>query len=181
MKNLLRKVLYFSVLLCVTFVILDQLAMNYGANISLMKFIIQNHEIASTDAQNILIAGGLGTVGKVLCANLIQAGYNVIVLDVSNNYHELFNELKYQAVKSDRLKIFNGDIRNYSVLHAIQKTYAALNGIIHLAAVSREYWCEEYPVDCFKINVDGTQLFLETVKSLFTVNNNKPWLLYVSS
>ena len=77
--------------------------------------------------------------------------------------------------------MFNGDIRNESVLREIQKAYGSFDGIIHLVAVSDERWCEENHDDCFKINVDGTRAFLQTVQSLFTTSKKNPWLLYTSS
>ena len=133
------------------------------------------------ESTNVLICGGLGTLGKSLSGALIKSGYHVVVLDVSNDTHPFFQALEYQNMDRKHVRIFNGDIRDYSVIQSIHREYPSLSGIIHLAGVSREDWCHENFEDCTQINVHGTKLLLEAITALFSERDKKPWLLYMSS
>ena len=144
----------------------------------LLHVLVSNIRTASN---NILIVGGLGTLGRSLSVALCKGGHNVIVLDVNDDSREFLEELKYQNIDPKRVKIFHGDIRSYSAIHAIRKEYRNLSGIVHLAGVSREDWCLENLDDCSSINIEATRMFLEAASSLFSQGRQKPWLLYLSS
>ncbi|CAF1526653.1 unnamed protein product [Adineta ricciae] len=132
--------------------------------------------------RNILVTGGLGRLGKSVCSNLIRAGYFVIVLDASSDTEQFFDELTYNAVDHEQVKIFIGNIQNHSIIHAIRAQYKRILGIIHLAGTDREAECQEFKEACFRNNVESTQRFLEAFQLTFGDNKkDRPWLIYFSS
>ena len=135
----------------------------------------------SMESNNVLVTGGLGTLGKVICSSLIRAGYFVIVLDVNTDVQELLVQLKYDKADRRRINIFHGDIRNQSVINMIHEKYNKLVGIIHLAGVSRADWCHDHSADCYDINVHSTQVFLQILVPLLETDTMKPWFFYLSS
>ena len=150
-------------------------------DIVIKRFVRKSATTNDGEPASILISGGLGTLGTSLSAALIKSGYHIVVLDVHKDTDRFLEALTYQNIDRKRVRIFNGDIRDYSVIQAIHQKHRRLLGLIHLAGVSREDWCHENVDDCSQINVNGTALFLQGIRALFSQGNEKPWLLYISS
>jgi len=102
----------------------------------------------------ILITGSSGFIGSHLKKFLDKKKIEVISFDVRNNPLE--------------------DVRD---LHQLQKRLDGINGIIHLAAVSRVKTGFENPLDCISINVKGTANILEAAR----ICSEKPWIIFGSS
>ena len=118
---------------------------------------------------NILITGGAGFIGSNLVEKLIFKGYNPIILDIVREPNNIKN-------LNDRFMYYQSDIRNKSNLENLFKEYK-IDGIIHLAAVSRVIWGQENPNLCFDINTNGTRILFESLKK----SNQKPWFIFGSS
>jgi nucleoside-diphosphate-sugar epimerase len=77
----------------------------------------------------VLVTGGAGYVGSVLVPKILEAGFEVSVLDLM-----IFGENVLDACK-DKIKIIKGDIRDKSIL---EKSLEGIDSVIHLAAISND-------------------------------------------
>ena len=112
--------------------------------------------------KKILITGGAGFVGYHLAKELAKKKYQVHIFDVHKN-----NVIKVK-------NFIKGDISNFA--HVL-KACKGMDGIIHLAAVSRVSAAHEAPNKCIDINVKGTANVLEAAR----LSNKKPWVITSSS
>ena len=106
----------------------------------------------------ILVTGGSGFIGSHLVDNLIENGYDVVN----------FSRSSYPANES--CEWFRGDILNIGDL---ERSIAGIDGIVHLAAVSRIKDGYEDPLKCMKTNIMGTINIFEAIKN----SPQKPWVI----
>lgn len=112
--------------------------------------------------KKILITGGAGNIGYQFYKSLDNSKYTVTVFDAK----KIQNRSNVDFIK--------GDITNRKNLASI---IARVDGIVHLAAVSRVSDANQDPYRCLRTNVDGLINILEIVRN----SNRKPWLILSSS
>lgn len=104
----------------------------------------------------ILITGSSGLVGSALVRELGIRGVEVVRLD---------NRASGPA---------NGDVRD---CERLRHAFAGVDGVVHLAAVSRVIWGEQDPELCWSTNVTG----LRNVLDLALRSPTTPWVIFASS
>ena len=104
----------------------------------------------------LIVTGTAGLVGKRVAARLRAQGHEVIAIDVRSRDAEPM------------------DFRSPAALSLIDHS---IDGIIHLAAVSRVAWGEADAPLCEAINVEGTRLLLQRVRHAAPA----AWFLFASS
>lgn len=107
--------------------------------------------------KNILITGGSGFIGSHLMNKLKELDYNPLIFDS-----------KKPEFKSNFIE---GDIRDKKL---IKKSIQNLEGVIHLAGVSRVKDAKEKPLECMSINLLGTMNILEEIKD----SESQPWVVF---
>lgn len=108
----------------------------------------------------ILVTGSEGLIGRQLVSRLKQLNIQVDTLDLLGS--------------SQSTTHYKGDVRNYQL---IKDAIRDVDGVIHLAAVSRVRWGFDYPSLCMQVNVQGTLNILEAIRKQHT----SPWLVFGSS
>jgi len=106
--------------------------------------------------QRILITGSSGLVGSALTSTLLSAGVEVVQFDLRG------------------IGAAQGDVRDRARLHDI---VSRVDGVVHLAAVSRVIWGERDPDLCMATNVGGLRNMLESAAH----SARAPWLVFASS
>ncbi|MDH5493272.1 MAG: NAD(P)-dependent oxidoreductase [Myxococcales bacterium] len=104
----------------------------------------------------ILITGSSGLIGAALTSALLAEGVDVVRLDVRGRGEA------------------HGDVRDRARVH---ETVARVDGIVHLAAVSRVVWGERDPELCWATNVGGLRNVLEAAAQ----SGRAPWVAFASS
>ncbi|MEQ1571084.1 MAG: NAD(P)-dependent oxidoreductase [Myxococcota bacterium] len=99
-----------------------------------------------------LITGSEGLVGRGLTAALRSRGHQVDPFDL----------------------VRGEDVRD---LDQVRAAVGPVDGVVHLAAVSRVAWGERDPEGCVSTNVDGTRNVLEAARQA----KNRPLVLFASS
>ncbi len=107
----------------------------------------------------LLITGSSGLIGSALMSSLPAANYEVIGIDTRPPLHPRALQL---------------DITDAG---AIADLLAEVDGVIHLAAVSRVIFGERNPAQCRAINIGGTFSILTAIQK----SRHKPWIIYASS
>lgn len=95
--------------------------------------------------EDILITGSNGFLGSHLSNYMLDKKYKVIGLSTHID-------------EKSKIKQIRGDVRN------ISKISGDLSCIVHLAALTDVDYCQSKPMDCFDINVKGTQNMLEMAR-----------------
>ena len=100
---------------------------------------------------NILITGGAGYIGSILCGRLLEAGYKVTVLDsLVYGQHSLF-----QYCANPNFDFYAGDARDEKKLAGLIKN---ADVIIPLAAVVGAGACDKDPWQASSVNLDAIKM-----------------------
>ena len=106
----------------------------------------------------IIVTGGAGFIGSMLCKHLVERGDDVIVIDdLRNGRRELIDGLGSEA------RLLEVDIRDSGAVRRIVKDTRP-QGVCHLAAIHFIPYCNEHPIEALDINVQGTLSVLEACK-----------------
>lgn len=104
----------------------------------------------------ILVTGSEGLIGRALCARLRESGHDVRGLDLA-------------ATGPD-----HGDTCNANTL---EQAMRHVDGVVHLAAVSRVIWGEQHPERCERVNVGALKSLLHCAHRAAV----RPWVIFASS
>ena len=107
--------------------------------------------------KTVLVTGGAGYVGAVLVPKLLDAGYNVKVLDLYIYGDHVLNTVKHNP----HLKEIRGDIRDRALL---EKEIPGTDAVIHLACISNDPSYELDPGLGKSINYDAFVDLVEVSK-----------------
>jgi len=128
--------------------------------------------------KTVLITGGTGSFGNAVLRRFLNTGIKQI--RVFSRDEKKQEDMRIE-LKSDKLKFFIGDIRNYDSINF------AMNGvdyIFHAAALKQVPSCEFYPMEAVRTNILGTEnmlnaaianevekvIVLSTDKSVYPIN-----------
>ncbi len=105
----------------------------------------------------ILVVGGAGYIGSLVCRRLLESGHRVRVLD-----NLLYGDGAIRELLDDpRFQLMVGDCRN------IQSVVSAVKGveaIIHLAAIVGDPACEQDRQTALEVNYAATRLLAEIAR-----------------
>jgi len=104
----------------------------------------------------IVVTGHAGLVGRSLSDALRRSGHEVLGVDL-------------RAIEGSA-----GDFRGERMRQMLE---GPVDGVIHLAAISRVAWGEADPALCHAINVEGTRILAEAMRE----RAPDAWLLFASS
>ena len=99
---------------------------------------------------NVLVTGGAGYIGSILCEHLLTAGYCITVMDnLIYNQHSLFH-----FCNNPNFEFVFGDVRDEKILHSlIEKA----DVIIPLAAIVGKPACDQDPWRAQAVNFEAVQ------------------------
>lgn len=106
----------------------------------------------------VLITGSAGLIGTALTKKFLSLGVEVIEFD---------------SVYDPTCPRHGNILNDKHLSHCME----GVNGVIHLAAVSRVLFGERQPELCWKTNVEGTKNVLQAALE----SQKSPWFLYASS
>ena len=110
----------------------------------------------------ILITGGAGYIGSHTCLQLIEAGYEIVVVDnLSNSSAESLNRVKSLSGKS--FTFIQADIRNMTVMREIFKAHDII-GVIHFAGLKAVGESTQKPQLYYNNNVVGSLNLFEVMR-----------------
>ncbi|MBF0710805.1 MULTISPECIES: UDP-glucose 4-epimerase GalE [unclassified Gemella] len=106
-------------------------------------------------AKKILVTGGAGYIGSHTCLELLNSGYEVVVVDnLYNSNEESLDVVKRLTEKE--LKFYNADIRDAEALDKIFKAEGQVYGVIHFAGLKAVGESVQKPLAYYENNVAGT-------------------------
>ena len=110
----------------------------------------------------ILVTGGTGYIGSHTCVELLNEGYEVVVLDnLSNSKIEVLDKIK--QITGKEVKFYEGDMIDRSVLDKIF-TENKIDAVIDFAAYKAVGESVEKPVEYYTNNISTVLVLLDTMK-----------------
>lgn len=122
----------------------------------------------------ILVTGGAGYIGSHTCLELLDAGYEVVVLD--NLYNSSIESLKrVEVLTKKKIKFYEGDILDEALLNKIFKENK-IDSVIHFAGLKAVGESVAKPLEYYENNIAGTITLLKAMRE-----NNVKNIIFSSS
>ncbi|OQY08312.1 MAG: UDP-glucose 4-epimerase GalE [Fusobacteriia bacterium 4572_132] len=116
----------------------------------------------------VLVTGGAGYIGSHTCVELLDAGYDIIVIDnLSNSKIESINRIK--KITGKDFKFYQEDLLNIEALELIFKENN-IEEIIHFAGLKAVGESVQLPLKYYKNNITGTINLCEVMEK-YNVKN----------
>ena len=120
----------------------------------------------------IFVTGGAGFIGSHTCLTLLEKGYDLVILDSLINSSiislQKVSEIVFKKDKSEKIKFFNGDIRDEKLLENIFKYAQSKNkrfeGVLHFAGLKAVDESIERPLSYWDTNVNGSLKLLKIME-----------------
>ena len=113
-------------------------------------------------AYTVLVTGGAGYIGSHACVALIEAGYQVVVVDNLCNGNALALE-RLQDICSTRPTFIQGDVRDRDCLDRIFQTYT-ITAVLHFAGLKAVGESVAQPLEYYDNNVAGALILLAAMQ-----------------
>lgn len=102
----------------------------------------------------ILVTGGAGYIGSHACVELLNAGYEIVVVDnLSNSKEEALKRV--QEITGRKLKFYKEDLLDYEAIDAVFKEQS-IDGVIHFAGLKAVGESVSIPLHYYHNNITGT-------------------------
>ena len=110
----------------------------------------------------ILVTGGAGYIGSHTCIELIESGYEVVVVD--NLCNSSLESLKrVEKLTDSDIPFHKVDVRDKQALTHVFEQYS-IDGVIHFAGLKAVGESVEKPIEYYDTNVGGTFILAEVMR-----------------
>lgn len=111
----------------------------------------------------ILVTGGAGYIGSHTCIELLNGGYDVVVLDnFSNSSVESINRV--EKITGKKVALYKGDVRDGSFLNRIFEEQN-IGYVIHFAGLKAVGESCRMPIEYYDNNINCTLTLVETMRA----------------
>ena len=111
--------------------------------------------------KTILVTGGTGFIGSHTCVELLDAGYDVVIVDnLSNSKKEVVSYI--EKITGKKVKFYKEDVRNREALRKIF-TENSIEAVIHFAGLKAVGESVREPIMYYDNNLINTLVLLETM------------------
>lgn len=100
----------------------------------------------------VLVTGGTGYIGSHTVVELIDNGYEVLIIDDLSNSNEIIIE-QIEKITGIRPRLFCFDLKDYDLLETFAKSQPDIVGIIHFAAYKAVNESVLYPLKYYRNNI----------------------------
>ena len=109
----------------------------------------------------ILVTGGAGYIGSHTCIALLEAGYEVLVLDnLCNSKKESLRRV--EIITGKKIDFIHADIRDVTALRKIFSHYL-IDGVIHFAGLKSIGESIKFPLKYYDNNVSGSTALVQVM------------------
>lgn len=110
----------------------------------------------------ILVTGGTGYIGSHTCVELLNAGYEVVILDNLVNSKENVVS-KIEEITGKMVTFYQGDVRDETLLNKIFSENK-IDAVIHFAGLKAVGESVQKPILYYQNNLDSTLTLLKVMK-----------------
>jgi UDP-glucose 4-epimerase len=112
---------------------------------------------------NILVTGGAGYIGSHTCLELLNAGFDVVVIDNLSNSSQVSLE-RVEKLTGKTVTFIEGDILDHDALTALFSQHE-IDVVVHFAGLKAVGESCEQPLRYFQNNVAGTLVLCEVMEA----------------
>ena len=113
---------------------------------------------------SILVTGGAGFIGSHTCVELLDAGYDVAVVD--NLYNSSRESLKrVEEITGKQVRFYEADIRDEKAMNEIFDKENETEAVIHFAGLKAVGESVEIPIENYENNIAGTLVLCNTMRN----------------
>lgn len=113
--------------------------------------------------QTVLVTGGAGFIGSHTVVELLNGGYDVVVIDnLSNSSAESLNRI--QKITGKNAAFYEGDVRDRALLNKIFEEHK-IDWVIHFAGLKAVGESCTKPVEYYDNNLNGTLVLVDVMRS----------------
>ena len=110
----------------------------------------------------ILVTGGCGYIGSHTCVELLNNGYEVVVIDNLINSKEVVIDSIKKITNKD-LSFYKGDVRDRKLLSKIFKDNK-IDAVIHFAGLKAVGESVKKPIEYYQNNLDSSLVLLDVMR-----------------
>lgn len=110
----------------------------------------------------VLVAGGAGYIGSHTAIELLESGYEVVIVDNLSNSNSIVVD-RIKELSKNPVKFYNIDIRNKDEMHVVFKENN-IESIIHFAALKAVGESVEKPIEYYSNNLISTLNLFELMR-----------------
>jgi UDP-glucose 4-epimerase len=110
---------------------------------------------------SVLVTGGAGYIGSHVCVELLEQGYEVVVLDNLCNGSELALE-RVQEITGRSLTFARGDVRNEQLVQQLLQAHG-IGAVMHFAGLKAVGESVAQPLEYYDNNVSGAVKLLQAM------------------
>lgn len=111
----------------------------------------------------ILVTGGAGYIGSHTCVELLQAGYDVIVLDNLYNSNQKAID-RIEQITQKKVKFYKEDILDKEALKKVFQENK-IDAVIHFAGLKAVGESVQKPVEYYTVNISGTLNLIDVMRN----------------
>ncbi len=111
----------------------------------------------------ILVTGGAGFIGSHTCVELLEAGYDVVVLDNLCNSSEKSLE-RVEQITGKKVTFYKADILDREALNKIFDT-EKIDAVIHFAGLKAVGESVQKPLEYYQNNISGTLILADVMRN----------------
>lgn len=112
----------------------------------------------------ILVTGGCGFIGSHTSVELLNEGYDIVIIDnLSNSKKEVIESIK--TITKKDFKFYEGDVKDTKLLKKIF-TENTIDAVIHFAGFKAVGESVQKPLMYYRNNIDSTLSLLETMNEV---------------
>ena len=109
----------------------------------------------------ILVTGGTGYIGSHTCVELLESGYEVVIIDnLSNSKREVVDYIK--TITGKKVKFYEGDVCNKTIVRKIFRENK-IDAVIHFAGLKAVGESVQKPLLYYRNNLDTTLTLCEVM------------------
>lgn len=110
---------------------------------------------------SVLITGGAGYIGSHIAVELLEAGYEVVVVDNLYNSSKIALD-RVEEITGKKVKFYDGDILDTNLMKKILRE-EKIDSVIHCAALKAVGESVRKPLEYYSNNLTGTLSLLEAM------------------
>ncbi|MDE2210639.1 MAG: UDP-glucose 4-epimerase GalE [Betaproteobacteria bacterium] len=111
----------------------------------------------------VFLTGGTGYIGSHTCVELIEAGYQTVLLDNLCNSSRVVVD-RIEKITGTRPAFFEGDVRDRPLLDRVVDAHA-VDAVIHFAGLKAVGESVAHPLDYYANNVCGAATLLQAMEA----------------